>query len=588
MKPNRLFTALALSLVAVTALAWEHPKAGFAEFGIQYSPTLSGYKLYTGQTVVYVPAIYDGKPRWEEVEHFEKKGGVFNALYVIKSVSGSDDRVIFHLSPIEEGRPVRLVFDNRDGGKNYYRMSPSHQIPLLLSDDFEAFRTSMIGKVYPEGNSYGPHVTVSDVYWEYDEKFSIYNGYPRLMYTLKKSYDGSEVPCQPEDLHHYSRLGEKVGDKCEIVDIIQVSRDYCRYVLKNSITDRIFNCGASDLKTYAQIGMTFPCKDSTEYVIADITLQPFSKEEPVLYTLCSSGDNDEMTVSGNNLSDVYEIGTIWERDLYDHAYKVIGIKRDRIEGKKYLIRNTVTRKIKTVPDIHPIDVAFRDDPMISGYDGGDKSDLRSDRKGIPFARSSQRMTSATGWYLDEMDTGKWISNQNFIWYQHRSGSKYWQAHASQNFFFVCTKEIDVGGHKFYAVIVGKYVGFDHDYEDTYYYEYRPFYYAYVFSAREYAKLYDLSGHVVLKTVLETYFQNKPYSDAEMSLMIARLFESQVFRPLGKYPMISDTEFEVRVSSDGKIRFRLPESGVLKHSMDQEYFETTRENFEKIILRPAGE
>lgn len=207
---KKLLTPLAALFFTISTIAGPHPRAAFGQFGIQYSQALSGYMSYVGQTVEYLPAMKDGYPWLEDTFNFEHKGGYFNKKYIITIVSGFDSRVYFHLSPIDEGKKCKLVFDNQIVGDRFFTMVPPYCIPLLLSDVFESYRASKLWTVIPEGNEDCAHLTIEDVFWG-NLKEGYDHQYPSLLYKLKKSYNGSEVICSEEDFPMYQRLGEVVG-----------------------------------------------------------------------------------------------------------------------------------------------------------------------------------------------------------------------------------------------------------------------------------------------------------------------------------------------------------------------------------------
>lgn len=356
------------------------------------------------------------------------------------------------------------------------------------------------------------------------------------------------------------------------------------YYLRNKNTNKVIKCGKEQMGEFDQLGKEFACRDSSVYTITDLQLPGYGS--PLIYTLSNDRDNEEVTLQAKYLSDVQEVGAILKKDAYDHVYKIVGVDRSDYGSKKYIVMNQRTGQRKIVSAGDPIKEAFKGDAMISGYNVNLVSDKRVDKQNFTFSRSSRSLTCATGWCLDGNGSGKWISNQNFILDEKKTQSAYWMSHGVQNFFSICTKEFQVGPYKFYALIVGTYHG---DYNWSRYsdgaWHVRKDFNAYIFSEQEYSKLYDMTGAVTLTTELETYLLDS-YSDAAMAAAITRYFESVVFKEHGDRFIPDHNEFRVRISSDDKVRFLLPyDSVIYRPDFNEKYFETTRENFDKILIRP---
>lgn len=236
---------------------------------------------------------------------------------------------------------------------------------------------------------------------------------------------------------------------------------------------------------------------------------------------------------------------------------------------------------------------------------------RSNFDKLKFSRKSLLLTTAVGWCLDEYDSGEWISTYNCIDGQSRRNnnipiriSNRKMSLSNSNFITMQFAEIEFNKELYYILLIEKWEG---------YFEYPSigegwiFYktkHGYVFNNEEYHKILNLeNGNEVILTPY-----NKVASSGEACLTqdILMSLKNDVFNTSFNNKDLSSTDFfSVLKTGNGKIRFHIPNGKYPKkiaielnkervnylkiashniNDFDNEYFETSQSNFNKIILQ----
>ena len=192
MKKNLLFSILFIfSLIPLITNASDAPRADFGIYGIQKYNTLLEYQKYLGQTVVYIPKE---TPTTTDEMTFR---GKFNQKYTITKITGDDMRMTFLL--IEKGgkKKVKMVVYNESKysvwGKEYFCITETYSIPLLLIDKFEADKSKLIGKTFTNDKVITEYECVDVIMKAKEKEYSFSDvPYPTQHLVLKNSLTGEE------------------------------------------------------------------------------------------------------------------------------------------------------------------------------------------------------------------------------------------------------------------------------------------------------------------------------------------------------------------------------------------------------------
>jgi hypothetical protein len=198
-----------------------------------------------------------------------------------------------------------------------------------------------------------------------------------------------------------------------------------------------------------------------------------------------------------------------------------------------------------------------------------------------FLETSDILTNAIGWSYNK-SKGEWFDNKNVIFYKKiESIYEYHASHTEQNFINIQVKKINSNGNVFYALFIKQWTGrwkYPSIRQD---WEYNIRDKIYLFDEKEYKKIKNIKGEVDLISYYEIYF----FEDVD------RLTDNEIINKINvetqkqREPYLKMI-FKLKEADDGSIRFLLPVTETtLKYSRDfnNEYFETTFENFNKIII-----
>jgi len=202
---------------------------------------------------------------------------------------------------------------------------------------------------------------------------------------------------------------------------------------------------------------------------------------------------------------------------------------------------------------------------------------RINRDRLNFEQKSEILTNASGWSFNQL-SGKWIETENMISDNVNSRDR-----TIQNFRSIQTKSLTYKGSKYYVIIVEKLSG-EYRYpvlhlEWIQYINYE----GYIFTEKEYGKLFNIKGVMKLKTRLMSRHCLEFSKYNEEDFLDGILFELRNKKDIfGSYVYI----FPVMKSEDGKIRFYVPDNFINFEVCDfsKRYFETDYENFSKILLK----
>lgn len=253
-----LTVTISLFIGTMNALAGDHPEAHFGKYGIQHYPYMSDYQQYVGQTVAYYPAGITGTRR-DEV--FLDNKGVYKKPYVITKITGSNQRMTFHLKEKDGNTKVKLIVNNQDEyeyfGSYTFCITDDYSIPLLLIDKFNTDKENYKGKVYPQNTDSEVSMEVKDLVIR--ESIS-YGEYPTISLILKdkstqKEYDAD---CNAD----LSLIGKEFTRpqfyKCKyhVISVLQGINKYTNnpeihYIVKNNMDGRTKEVAAKDAQLYA-------------------------------------------------------------------------------------------------------------------------------------------------------------------------------------------------------------------------------------------------------------------------------------------------------------------------------------------------
>lgn len=234
-----------------------------------------------------------------------------------------------------------------------------------------------------------------------------------------------------------------------------------------------------------------------------------------------------------------------------------------------------------------------------------------DRKNVltpTFDKKSGILYNATGWYLDEFDSGEWISAYNCIGGSKRRNnnipikvSPYNMSLLDDNFISIQFGEFTHDNEIYYILLFDKWEGlFEYPSigEGWMYYKTK---YGYVFSKVEYDKLLKMDNHSILKA----YSKIARSGEACITNNILMSLKNDVFTTEFNKNDISNPYYFEILKYNGKIRFQLPNGKYPKEIADElnrykddifkissnqindfekEYFETSLLNFNKLLIK----
>jgi len=221
---------------------------------------------------------------------------------------------------------------------------------------------------------------------------------------------------------------------------------------------------------------------------------------------------------------------------------------------------------------------------------------RINRAKLSFVDSSDILKHAVGWYYND-NIGEWVDYANVIYpevnykneYKILQGS-YMMSKTEQNFISIQTKTVIYNNQKLYVLIITKWDGeykYPNIQEDWMIFKTTI---GYIFTLKEYSKLYNLADSQDLSTNRITKI-GSPYMDYSETRFLDYLQTD-----LGKNIQDNSPIYVLSImkAKNGVIRFFLPSSSeyyfpndpncYLKSDFKVKYFETDSLNFSKIIIR----
>lgn len=238
------FLLVCLCLIAgiSSALALDHPKAHFGEFGLDHFPSAEGYQQYVGQTVVYLP---EKKPSYEDKMFTSEFKGQIGTQYVIQKVSGDNKKIKFEM--VEKDNPkakIKFEFLNYDEyysyGKKTFANTKDYRVPLFFIDKFNETAAQYANKpVKAQGDTY---LTIKKMVMGYPEE-----GYPVPSYEVENPFTHKTTTIPTSFLDTYAKtIGRVYTDpECNftytIADYTTKNTSYSKehvYTLLNSATGK--------------------------------------------------------------------------------------------------------------------------------------------------------------------------------------------------------------------------------------------------------------------------------------------------------------------------------------------------------------
>lgn len=479
---NRYILSIAMLLFAfIPVKGLSSTEVVFGDFGITYSHTFQHYKDYIGQKVIYMPAKKGSQIWAEDINNFEKKGGVFEDVYAISDIKESRGGIIIYLSPNNtKHKKIKLKVNQPD---SFYKISETSSIPLLLIEKFNEYRNTILSTNMFNSTAYGNNVAaISDVFWDYGSNSQIGTHYPQLSYQIHLKYNDSYRICNEIELPSYDELGMLIGMLYEVVDIDNNESGTRYYVLRNTINQSIVKCKKDVISDFSKIGERINCADDTYFSIVDVDtnesgmiryvlrnssdsstviygkdyLSDFKKIGEVIhcadntcytivgvkrinnsyleYTIKHSPSNEISTISSDCFEILSDIGKKITKPYFSYYYTVIGF--EDTGGVKFIVQNSVTGEQKRIDSLSE---CFDGETPIT-LENLNSTDLRTTRKNlVNIVQSSKSLVDATGWIFDSMFSIKerWVSHKNYIHVDTRPVDTFANAIAyDQNFFTI--------------------------------------------------------------------------------------------------------------------------------------------------------
>jgi len=209
------------------------------------------------------------------------------------------------------------------------------------------------------------------------------------------------------------------------------------------------------------------------------------------------------------------------------------------------------------------------------------SQERANESKKSFLTISEKLENAIGWCFSK-STGEWIENDNVIYSSNefRNTSlevSSMKSKVSQNFIYVQTKKVLKGNEILYAIFIKKYDGYfkykeiKQDWQTTIQTR------IYLFSEKEYKKLKNIKGEIILNTKHEIVLISGD-DETDDNFVIRKIETTN--------PSFVNCVFKVKKADDGSIRFLLPGNEttmMYNYDFEKQYFETSLDNFKKIII-----
>jgi len=208
---------------------------------------------------------------------------------------------------------------------------------------------------------------------------------------------------------------------------------------------------------------------------------------------------------------------------------------------------------------------------------------RVNRTKLNFETSSAVLTKAMGWMYNS-ELGEWIGYSNTISddksfkekYSSLLGSDYMMSHASENFRKIQSKSVIFKSKRYYVLIVTKWSGF---------YEYPSIdegwttytnTSGYIFPESDYKKLLTIKGRLSIKTQLNVSISVDKFNKGKFLALI----QNKLAEKIDEYDLTYT--FSIMKTKKGSIRFILPTLGLVDEGLEKAYFETSQDNFFKIL------
>lgn len=220
--------------------------------------------------------------------------------------------------------------------------------------------------------------------------------------------------------------------------------------------------------------------------------------------------------------------------------------------------------------------------MVLAFNTSNAQD-RVNRQKLSFLDKSGQLTTAVGWSYNET-LGEWVDYNNVIEsdklykdkYKTLQGS-YMMSRTEQNFISISTKTIIYKDIKYYILLVEKWAGYykyPNIMEDWKIIKTKR---GYIFSESEYNKLNNISGVVNMETQ-HIVVSTGEYDEIVFLDKIQTELSSEKSKYTPKYT------FPFMKTENGNIRFYIPDfSRLIKVDFEKKYFETTLDDFNKIII-----
>lgn len=215
---------------------------------------------------------------------------------------------------------------------------------------------------------------------------------------------------------------------------------------------------------------------------------------------------------------------------------------------------------------------------------------RVNRVKLTFQKESEILENAVGWAYNST-LGEWIDYNNVISdnkdykdkFKNLQGG-YMMSKKPQNFIKIQTKSILFNRIEYYVVIIDKWEGrYKYPSLSEGYYQYKKII-GYIFSKEEYKKLHRIENIIKL-TTKHIAEMNLSYEDYDEIKFLDKI-QTELQKKEKEYSPVYT--FPIMKSKEGNIRFYIPEYFsdyfFSKYDFDKKYFETSIDNFSKIIIQ----
>jgi hypothetical protein len=211
---------------------------------------------------------------------------------------------------------------------------------------------------------------------------------------------------------------------------------------------------------------------------------------------------------------------------------------------------------------------------------------RTNREKLIFSDKSEILMNAVGWCYNST-LGEWIDYNNVIEEEKTYKEKFklltgafLMSRHTQNFISIQTKTVIFKEIKYYVLIVEKWDGqykYPSIYED--WYEYKTMC-GYIFTETEYNKLNNIIDVVSLEIPYQPVIMDLRYEVYDEKVFLDKIQNNLDFKYKTEYM------FPVKKIENGNIRFYVPDrfSTINNVDFNKQYFETTFDNFSKIVIK----